>query len=402
MRFRLPAALVALVASLLLAVAPAAAAPGNASPKEFTPVVGEVLREPEPVLASDGHVHLAYELLVINRPVVEYGFVSAAASLKRVQVLDEDGKVLLTLSGKRLADLTDRFGAPEPGTKLEPGQSGFVGIDVVLPKGAKVPRHLGHRVTIALHPDQGVEATTYRTGRSAVSHHQAVVLSPPLRGAGWVVNDGCCATLTPHRRGVLPIDGRIAVGGRFSMNFVQIQPDGEVFETPPRTTADYSSFPYFGEPVYSVGAGTVVAVKDGLPENPLGTLDPVTAADIGGNQVIVKMAPGRYVYYGLLKTGSALVHPGEKVTAGQPIAALGSSGYTTGPQLQVGLVDGPSPLGDEGLPFRFDRFSVAGTLTNYTGIFEGKPAKVRPELRGVHRREMPLDHQVLTFPGGSN
>jgi hypothetical protein len=49
------------------------------------------------------------------------------------------------------------------------------------------------------------------------------------------------------------------------------------------------------------------------------------------------------------------------------------------------------------LPFRFNRFAVAGTLTNYSGVFEGGTAKVRPELLGVDTREMPLDQQVLSF-----
>lgn len=312
--------------------------------------------------------------------------------------------MLLSLSGKKLADLTDRFGAPEPGTKLEPGQSGFVALDVILPKGAKVPRHLTHRMSIALHPNQGVESTTYVTGPSAVSSHQAVVLAPPLHGSGWALNDGCCATLTSHRRGVLPIDGALAVGGRFSIDFTQIQADGRVISAPPKTTSDWSVFPYFGAPVYAMASGTVVSVVNDLPETPLGTLPPSTAADISGNELIVKIAPGRYTHYSFLKTGSITVHPGERVKTGQEIAAIGSSGYTSGPQLHVGLLDGPRPYGDEGLPFRFSRFTVAGTLTNYSEVFEGKVAKVRPELLGVHRNEMPLDEQVMSFPepsGGS-
>ena len=315
--------LLALFAALVLA-APAAATAAAPPDEQFTPVVGEVIHTPEPVLASDGHIHLAYELLVINRPVLEYGFVNAAASMKRIQVLDERGKVLLSLSGKKLADLTDRFGAPEPGTKLEPGQSGFVALDVILPKGAKVPRHLTHRMSIALHPDQGVEATTYMTGPSAVSSHQAIVLAPPLRGSGWALNDGCCATLTSHRRGVLPIDGAIAVGGRFSIDFTQIQPDGRVISTPPKTTSDWDVFPYFGAPVYAMASGTVVSVVNDVPETPLGTLPPTTAAAAAGNQLIVKIAPGLYTHYSFLKTGSVLVHPGQRVKTGQPIAAIGS------------------------------------------------------------------------------
>jgi hypothetical protein len=395
LRLRLAPLFLALCAALAIAAPASAASPSS---EQFTPVVGQVLRTPEPVLASDGHVHLAYELLVVNRPIVEYGFVSAAASLQRVQVLDERGKVLLSLSGKKLADLTDRFGAPEPGTKLEPGQSGFVAIDVTLPRGAKVPSRLTHRFSIALHPDQGVEATTYETGPSAVSKRQATVLAAPVRGAGWIVNDGCCATLTPHRRGVLPVNGAIGNGGRFSINLVRIQANGNVFTTPPKTTSDYSSFPYFGEPVYSVAGGTVVSVVNNLPENPLGTIPAMTPAEIGGNGLVVKMGPGRYVYYGRLKTGSIVVHPGQQVKAGQVVGQIGSSGYTTGPTFHIGLLDGPDPLASEGIPFRFNRFSVAGTLTNYTGIFEGKTAVVRPELLGEHVKQMPLDQQVLSFP----
>ncbi len=394
-------ALLALIAAALLGALVFAAPAGAAKPaagQEFTPIVGQVLRTPEPVLASDGHVHLAYEILVINRPILEYGFVNAAAQIKRIQVLDENGKVLLSLSGRKLAELTDRFGEPKPGTKLEPGQSGFVALDVILPKGAKVPKHLTHRFQIALHPNQGVEATTYETAPTAVGSREAIVLAPPVRGSGWALNDGCCATLTAHRRGVLPVDGAIAVGGRFSIDFVQIQPDGRVISTPPKVTSDWDAFPYFGAPVYAMAGGTVVSVLNTLPENPLGTLPPMTASTIGGNMLVTKIAPGRYVYYGLLKTGSIRVHPGEKIKAGEMVAELGSSGYTTGPQLHVGLVDGPRPLGDEGLPFRLSHFTVAGTLTNYSGVFEGETAKIRSELRGAHTDEMPLDQQVMSFP----
>jgi hypothetical protein len=54
-----------------LAFAAALVAPGAASAaapvEQFTPVTASVVAPPQPVEASDGRRHLAYELLLINR-----------------------------------------------------------------------------------------------------------------------------------------------------------------------------------------------------------------------------------------------------------------------------------------------------------------------------------------------
>lgn len=52
-----------------------------------------------------------------------------------------------------------------------------------------------------------------------------------------------------------------------------------------------------------------------------------------GNYIRIKGNNGLYFYYGHLKKDSLLVKVGDKVTIGQPIATMGSSGYSTGKHL---------------------------------------------------------------------
>jgi hypothetical protein len=393
------AAVVGVAATIALALilafaAPALAAPKGPSSEEFTPVVGAVPQAPEPYEASDGRTHLVYELVLTNRPVIYPGFKASAATVKQVRVL-AGGKTLLSLSGKKLADLTDRFGEPEPGTELAPGQAGFVALDVVLPRGAKVPADLTHRISISLRPNHGVERTTYETGTTAVDKRPAIVLAPPVRGPGWSVGDSCCATLNNHRRGLLPIDGELVASSRYAIAFTQIQPGGNLLSGPPD---QFSSYPYYGAPVYAAAAGTVVSTVNDVPEARLGFLRSVPYSEISGNEVVVRMAGNRYASYGQLQTGSVQVRPGQKVKAGQQLARIGSSGYTSGPQLSFKLTAGPEPRASASIPFLFNRFTIAGTLTNFKGLFEGQKADLLPEFLGEHQRQMPLSNQVIDFP----
>jgi hypothetical protein len=388
----LPPALLALVAALALALPGAAAA--APAPDEFTPVAFRVLHAPEPVPGADGRVHLAYELETINRAVIQSGWKPGTATLKRIQVLG-DGKVLATIAGKKLAELAFAFGAQGPSTTLAPGQAGFVEIDVALPPAAPLPKRLTHRVTISLKPDHGFEATRYEAAPTVVGQREAVVVAPPLRGPGWVVGNGCCAAPTSHRVGLLPVGGGLVVGERFAIDFTQIQPDGRLVTGPPE---DLASYPYFGDPVYSVAAGTVVSIVDGLPETPPGDLPPTSAARAGGNQVVVRLAPGRFAFYGHLQPGSVTVRPGQRVRTGQVLGLLGSSGNSNAPHLHFQLMDGPTALGSEGIPYRFDRFAVQGTLTNFGALFEDGTAKIAPRFRGPHGDELPLNQQVIDFP----
>lgn len=379
----------------MLLAGPAAAAPKPPPPDVFTPVVASVVHPPEPVPGTDGRIHLAYELELINRSLIQGSSKPSTATLKRIQVLDQNGKVLATLSGAKLAGITYPFGNRGPSAELAPGQAGLVQMDVTLPPSAPLPRRLSHRISISLKPDLGIDAKDYTAAATAVVQHQAILIPPPLRGPGWIVGNGCCATPSSHRNALLPIAGGLALGERFAIDFIQVGADGRMIDGPPTSL---SSYPFFGDPVYSVGAGTVVSTVDDLPEAPPGKLPPTTAGDAGGNQVVVKLGPGRYAFYGHLQPDSVTVRPGQKVRAGQVLGLLGSSGNSNAPHLHFQLMDGPTPLAAEGIPFRFNRFTVAGTLTNFGGLFEGETAQVDPEFAGPHSKELPLNQEVIGFP----
>lgn len=377
--------LVATAALLGLVAAPAGAAPAE----RWTPVIATVVAPPQPVQASDGRTHLAYELLLINRsfnPPTEI-------TVRGVEAL-AGGKVVESVRGTDLAAVMFPFGDTEPGVKLDKGEAAYVMMDVSLPAGAKVPPRLSHRLSIAVRPLSRVVATRYAAAPTGVVRRPATVVAPPLRGDGWIVGNGCCAELTSHRAGLLPVDGDLHQGERFAIDFIQITPAGMLATGP---LEQLSSYPFFGADVLSASAGRVVTVVDGLPETPPGALPPTTAARAGGNHVVVDLGGGRFALYAHLQPGSIRVREGERVRTGQVLGLLGSSGNSNAPHLHFQLMDGPAPLASNGIPYRFSRFSVAGTLTNFGGLFDGEAAKVAPHFRGPHRDQLPLSLQVVDF-----
>ena len=84
----------------------------------MTPVVGSVLAPPIAVPGTDGRVHLAYELQLINTLAQEVTLTSVAAVA--------GDKTLLTLSGDGLAYWTQVLGSTTPTAKLGPAQTAAV------------------------------------------------------------------------------------------------------------------------------------------------------------------------------------------------------------------------------------------------------------------------------------
>jgi hypothetical protein len=381
--------LAALILTLLALVLVAPAAQG-AETEFWTPIVATVAAEPEPVEAADGRVHLAYELLLINRSFLP----PAQATVKSVQVL-AGGKVVASLAGKRLREVMVRFSDPtKPGVALAKGEAGFVLMDVSFKRGTQIPRRLTHRLQITTKPHNATAAHRYTAGPTAVSKRPALVVAPPLRGDGWIVGNGCCEALTSHRAALLPVNGSLLNGERYAIDFIQVQPNGMLATGP---LSELSSYPFFGDEVISATAGKVVRVVTGHPETPPGALPPSTAAGASGNWVSVEVGKGRYAFYAHLQPGSIKVEVGDRVRVGQLLGLLGSSGNSNAPHLHFQMMDGPTPVAASGIPYRFSRFSVAGTLTNFGGLFDDQPAQIAPRLRGMHSKQLPLALQVIGF-----
>ena len=79
-----------------------------------------------------------------------------------------------------------------------------------------------------------------------------------------------------------------------------------------------------------------------------------------GNHVVLDLGHGVHAALAHLRRGSVLVRPGDRVAAGQQLAACGNSGNTNEPHLHFQVMDHPSVLLAAGLPVRFAHYQVAG------------------------------------------
>jgi len=86
--------------------------------------------------------------------------------------------------------------------------------------------------------------------------------------------------------------------------------------------------------VYAVADGIVLSTDDGLYDR-----NKKWVSGGLGNHILIVHA-GRYrTLYGHLMKNSLLVHTGDSVKAGQPLAKVGSSGYSKGPHLHLEIHD---------------------------------------------------------------
>lgn len=369
------------------AFAAAGTSAGSATPpQQTTPVVGTVIASPEPVLTSNGRNELAYEIELTNR-------LSSTVTVHSVEAL-AGGKVVEKLAGKALEGVMQPFGQSTPSVKLGPGQTGFVLMDVSLARQAKVPAELTHRISISLKPKVPIPvATNYEFAPVKVTRRQAIVIHPPVYGPGWIIGNGCCANLNAHRSVVWPVNGAIHVAERFAIDFSQVNAANRYLDGP---ADQLTSSPAYGAEVHAVADGTVVSVRDDIPETPAGEAPHgLTLEEGGGDAIVLAIGHGRYAFYGHLQHGSISVRKGQRVKVGQTIARLGNSGNSIAVHLHFHLVNGPAWAASNGMPYRFDEFNVVGKVV---GERPESELVIDPAGHGIRRDELPMDEQIVDFP----
>src|SRR5262249_8697660 len=120
----------------------------------------------------------------------------------------------------------------------------------------------------------------------------------------------------------------------------------------------------------AVADGTVTSTLDDVDANLPGILpasEPALAAkltvdNIDGNHIIMDIGDGVYAMYAHFLKGSLLVKPGDKVKKGQEIAKLGNTGNSNAPHLHFQVMNGPSLLDADGLPYVLDNFGYQGQV----------------------------------------
>lgn len=207
------------------------------------------------------------------------------------------------------------------------------------------------RIDLRFHfqdPGGGTRAADHSVPLAAYA--QRVRLRLPFAGV-WAVNAGNDLS-TGHRR--MGLNGLTNYG----WDFVKLGPDGSPYRTNGATPQDYYTY---GEPALAAGDGTVVHVRNDIPEFDIGAAPPADLlrrdGDVfAGNLVVLDHGAGEFSLTSHLLAGSVRVKPGDRVSAGDVLGRIGNSGYSGVPHIHFNLMDGGEWLKAKGLPSFFSQF----------------------------------------------
>jgi Peptidase family M23 len=396
-------ALAVMAAACLVAPSAAAAPPPAATPDQFTTVIASTLDAGmAPVLGTDGRRHVVYELLLTNAKPVP-------ATLSEIQVLDaaRPATVVATFAGDdlkhRVRLLSGHTIAPD--LTLAEDVSRLVLIDLTFPATGAVPGTLLHRFRLTGQPVTGgtTPAPLDYTAAPFTLAGRPPVIGPPLAGKNWVAINGCCSSDSVHRNTVLPVNGHLSDTQRFAIDYMRLDDQGRLVHGDPGDVRNYAAY---GAQILAVADGTVKSALGSLPDQAPGSLpDPsaITLDTVDGNHVVLDIGGGNFAFYAHMQPGSVRVKVGDRVRRGQVLGLLGNTGNSSAPHLHFHIMNGPSVLGSDGLPYVEDGFALAGTVsraqfdaaTSLEGVWN-QGLFPRPDPR---RGQYPLDLDIVDFPG---
>lgn len=248
-----------------------------------------------------------------------------------------------------------------------------------------------HEVELDVQRQAGAAHVVVEGGASTVPPPEPIVLDPPLGRGPWV------AIYDPllkggHRTAIYTVGGRARIPGRFAIDFIALPAFGALARDPDARPADGNGF---GTAVLAVADGTIAAAADDMSDR---TPKPVPPESGSGNYVALDLGGGRFAFYEHLQQGSIIVTAGQRVTRGQVIAKLGSSGSTSiGPHLHFHVADANSLLASEGVAFVFRQFTALGEFTSIQALHAGeqwRPAGSATSFTSAR----PSPNSVIHFP----
>ncbi|WP_162915880.1 M23 family metallopeptidase [Paraflavitalea soli] len=349
-------------------------------PKE--PLEIKSLFNPQVVLIS-GKPTMYYELHLLNSS-------GDSLFLQSLYIANQDSAWLRIITKD---DLWKRYGTGKK-TKdpqeliLPPHESGILYVEMKAP-GNKAGALL-HQLTYTTirHPTAGL-----RTASLPLIRYEPVtplVIGPPLREGAWAaVYDP--AWERGHRRVVYAPDGQSRIPGRFAIDFIKMDEQGKYASGDEN---DIKNWLGYGATVIAVADGVVASTLNDFPESKTLSAHPSWPSEKAtGNYISLDIGNGHFAFYEHLQPGSIKVKPGQKVKKGDPIAALGFTGQTTGPHLHFHIANSNSPLGAEGMPFAFKRFTLLGSWSDFSQF--GKAPWIPAQK--VIVKERPAPNAVIRF-----
>ena len=386
-----------LLASILLVTAPAGAWAVDPTPPQLA---ADYIFSPSMLVQHDSY-NLVYEMRLTN-------YAPSASTLESIDAIA--GSRTFSYSGKTLRNLLKPVGQPGfvgTNTIVEPGRTLIVYFTLSFSAPGQIPSRIVH-VLHVLSADGTLH--TLQVPSIAVDPALPPIVAPPLRGADWLAGDAS-HNGTPfddvdgtidaaHRRTVLLNFGQAFLAQRYAIDYVKykiVKGRGETFAGP---AAKNTSYFCYGEKIYNVAPGRVIEVYDELLDNVPQQPPPfaLNFINAGGNHVIVDIGNGHYAFYAHMKPHSmpSTIKVGAFVRAGQVLGRVGNTGSSTEPHLHFHIVNGPSFLAAQGVPYEMNSFS-AGTSTklhlepNGTTYFTGfTPLEPRTD-------DYPQDNAPVTF-----
>ncbi len=330
------------------------------------PIDVVIPKPPMAVIGAGGRTNLFYELHITN-------FSGDEMNLTRIEVF-ADAAPLATFEGTELIGILMRPGFRQDlpdARKIGPGLRAVAYMWEQLPEGGQPPATLRHKITVS---DMTVDLAPLTLPRE-----KPIVLGPPVHGSDWLAANGP-GNRSIHRRAIVPVGGRAALAERYAIDWLQLK-DGATFVGDQK---DNKSYRAYGAELLAVADGTVVAIKDGIPENVPGPTSRAVAMNLdtmAGNFVELDVGSGHYCLYAHLQPGSLKVKAGDHVKRGQVLGLLGNSGNSTEPHLHFHVTDGPSPLGSEGVPYVIDAFELQNG-----------------QNPGKRQNALPMQNMLVRFP----
>jgi len=348
------------------------------------------LAPPAPIV-QNGSTRLFYEMLITN--FSKTAFILDAIAAKA-------GDTQSKVSGTTLAPLMIHLGAPAAKDDLaartiESGRSVMIFLMLDLGK-AGAPSAIAHTLHVLGDKD---DAHDIVLAPLPVVNESAIVVAPPLRGQ-WIAGDSVNNLPdAAHRRAVLVDSGHAWLAQRYAIDWVQIQTVGNEATTWKGPEDKNESYFCYNQPIYSVAAGKVVDMSDGMPENVphSGTYAvPLDFNNAAGNHVVVEIAPHRDVLYAHMRPGTVQVKVGDRVHVGQILGHIGNTGSSTEPHLHMHIDDQPSFLAGNGVPYEFTQGQASGPVeadvSSPNAIHLGPIGPERPFIK-----DYPAVNALVTF-----
>jgi hypothetical protein len=398
------------------ATTPAALA-GVTVPDSFSPVVvTPVSTSTFPWLGSDQKYHVSYDLQLTNASRLP-------ATLSAVQVVDarHPDTVLASISGPQLVDPGCAYGdcnrlrmlpsSNATDTVMPPGQSRALLVDLIFDSLTQAPAAVEHRLLLtgqAAPPSTQPTPISYLAAPFDISSGEPLVIAPPVKGTNWVAANGCCGTGEAHRPALNTLNGKLSNSQRFAIDWLKLNDAGEFYSGDKTKNESYADY---GQAIYAVADGTISSTLDTVDAGTPGVLpanDPVlgpklTIENVDGNHIIQDLGGGVWAMYAHLGKGSLLVKPGDTVRKGQKIADLGNTGNSSAPHLHLQLMDNPSLLQADAVPYVIDGFTYEGQVSDAAWeaadayesgtYFQGKLPKGEPRTD-----QLPLNLAIVDFP----